>query len=112
MARNELGGARRFQDNFRTLTSSFRAGEAAPGFRNVMLYSRNTCPSLRQVSCQQSGSASGGVSLAGRVRRPGEVEQAFCPERGPCSARGPLQHLRAWHGDRAGQELQASPADP
>ena len=30
-----------------------------------MLCSRNTCPSRRQVSCRQSGSASGGVSLAG-----------------------------------------------
>lgn len=69
------------------------------------------CLSGRQVSLQQSGRTSGGVSLAGCVRRRVKWRQAFCPERGPWSACGRLQHLRERRGDREGQEPQASPMD-
>ncbi|CAM9528074.1 unnamed protein product [Rangifer tarandus platyrhynchus] len=109
MAGDEVGGASRFQDNFRALASSFCAGEAATIFPNVVLSYANTLPERRQVSLQQSGRTSGGVSLAGCVWRPVKWRQAFCPERGPWSACGWLQHLRERSGDREGQEPHRAP---
>lgn len=44
MARSEFGGASRLQDNVRTVTSSFCAGEAATIFPNAVLCYAGTLP--------------------------------------------------------------------
>ena len=73
-----------------------------------MLCSRNTCPSRRQVSCRQSGSASGGVSLAGVCGDPLKWSRHSAPREVPALQVGSCSILGvAW-----GQGGPGAPGEP
>ena len=73
-----------------------------------MLCSRNTCPSRRQVSCRQSGSASGGVSLAGVCGDPLKWSRHSAPREVPALHVGSCSILGvAW-----GQGGPGAPGEP